>query len=487
MRAFLKLSLLWTFILTSFFFLAGNAHASVDYVRQWGSPGSGNGEFNDPLGIAYGNDGYIYVADLNNDRVQKFTALGQYVSQISATGAAAIAFDSSNNMYVTDDTNDQVYKFSSSGSLLKVFGNSVDTSGPLGVFASSSNLYVASGNRNRISQYDLDGNFIVSWGTVGSHLHAPSGIAQDGLGNFYITNFGSTTVSKYSNTHVFVSDLTGLSAPFGLAIDTHENLYVSNGAGNNVTKFGLLDSSSYTFGDTGSDDGQFIEPAGVAVDNNGYIYVADSGNSRIEVFADSDVIPTPTLTPNSGGGGSSQLTNNVPTTPTCSTAPNGSPNLFQINTSKNSATLYFSPVGQASNYLVSYGFDPNANQFNVFTNQGASTGVLSYTIGSLPSNSNIYLKVFAQNNCGQGNWSNIMQTKTNGGIYYKNIISQAFNASLVNAVLGAKTVAKPNLPIKKIINSPISKPTIKKTPTIKQKPKILGTTTKKSCFLFICH
>lgn len=152
--------------------------------------------------------------------------------------------------------------------------------------------------------------------------------------------------------------------------------------------------------------------------------------------------PSPTPTPNSGGGGgsSSGSPNNSNTTPTCSTTPNGAPNLFQINTTKDSANLFFSPVANAQNYLISYGFDSNANQFNVFTNQGDSTGVLSYTVNSLPSGSNIYYKVFAQNNCGQGNWSNTMKVTTNGRIYYKDIISQITSIfPKQTTVLGAKT------------------------------------------------
>lgn len=116
--------------------------------------------------------------------------------------------------------------------------------------------------------------------------------------------------------------------------------------------------------------------------------------------------------------------NRVPNHITCATTPIDSPNLFQINTSKNSATLYFSPVRDAQNYLISYGFTPEANQYNVFTNRSASPGVISYTINALPPNSALYFKVFAQNNCGEGKWSNVMQVSTTTRTYYKNIISQ---------------------------------------------------------------
>jgi tripartite motif-containing protein 71 len=42
-----------------------------------------------------------------------------------------------------------------------------------------------------------------------------------------------------------------------------------------------------SFGTEGESDGQFIEPEGVDVDSEGNIYVADTGNSRIQVFSQS--------------------------------------------------------------------------------------------------------------------------------------------------------------------------------------------------------
>ena len=44
------------------------------FVKQWGSSGSGDGQFNAPYGIAVDGSGFVYVADTFNNRVQKFTA-----------------------------------------------------------------------------------------------------------------------------------------------------------------------------------------------------------------------------------------------------------------------------------------------------------------------------------------------------------------------------------------------------------------------------
>mgnify|MGYP003377508166 CR=1 FL=1 len=48
------------------------------FVRQWGTFGSGNGQFNLPIGVAVDTAGNVYVADTHNHRIQVFTIQGTY-------------------------------------------------------------------------------------------------------------------------------------------------------------------------------------------------------------------------------------------------------------------------------------------------------------------------------------------------------------------------------------------------------------------------
>jgi DNA-binding beta-propeller fold protein YncE len=62
-------------------------------VRQWGTAGTGPGQFNQPHGIAIDDQGTIYVADRNNARLQRFDLNGKYLGEWNHLGkVTAVAF-----------------------------------------------------------------------------------------------------------------------------------------------------------------------------------------------------------------------------------------------------------------------------------------------------------------------------------------------------------------------------------------------------------
>jgi DNA-binding beta-propeller fold protein YncE len=85
-----------------------------------------------------------------------------------------------------------------------------------------------------------------------------------------------------------------LDFPRGIAVDSSGYVYVADSGNNRIQKFDSDSNFITTWGSQGSGDGQFRNPSGIAVDSSGYVYVADSGsvcvpsgNNRIQKF-DSD-------------------------------------------------------------------------------------------------------------------------------------------------------------------------------------------------------
>ena len=56
------------------------------FLRQWGKPGKGPGEFNLPHAIQIAGDGTIYVADRENGRIEEFNLRGRYLREIAGLG-----------------------------------------------------------------------------------------------------------------------------------------------------------------------------------------------------------------------------------------------------------------------------------------------------------------------------------------------------------------------------------------------------------------
>jgi DNA-binding beta-propeller fold protein YncE len=96
-----------------------------DFQGQWGSEGDGEGEFNIPWGISDDSEGNIYVADWRNDRIQKFDSNGNYISAIGEGDTSVldrpsdVAVDPDGNIYVTDWGSQRLLVLDQSGSILE--------------------------------------------------------------------------------------------------------------------------------------------------------------------------------------------------------------------------------------------------------------------------------------------------------------------------------------------------------------------------------
>src|SRR5439155_24799437 len=84
-------------------------YSRVTFLTPWGCFGSGTGQFSVPFGVATDGSGNVYVADNFNSRIQKFDASGTFLAAWGSPRAGGVATDGAGNVYVTADSSVQKF------------------------------------------------------------------------------------------------------------------------------------------------------------------------------------------------------------------------------------------------------------------------------------------------------------------------------------------------------------------------------------------
>src|SRR5829696_8973941 len=95
------------------------AEAPPTFITKWGNSTDGDGQLSNPQGVATDAQGNVYVADRNNNRIQKFNASGGFITKWGSAGSGdgqfisplGVAIDSSGYVYVADSGNNRIQKF----------------------------------------------------------------------------------------------------------------------------------------------------------------------------------------------------------------------------------------------------------------------------------------------------------------------------------------------------------------------------------------
>ncbi len=170
--------------------------ARFEYESQFGSAGTGDGEFNLPFDCTISNS-RLFVSDTGNNRIQVFNLLNTFLYEFGSAGTGDGEFDApkgiyayNSEIYVLDSGNKRVQVFDLDGVFLREFDGSTSDEFNDAEFISGkgNEIYVSDRLNYQIQVFNLDGNFLRKFGTYGiepGQFQATSGIAVNG-DNLYI-------------------------------------------------------------------------------------------------------------------------------------------------------------------------------------------------------------------------------------------------------------------------------------------------------------
>ncbi|MBV8729572.1 MAG: hypothetical protein JO336_07165, partial [Acidobacteriia bacterium] len=359
--------------------IAGNSRAG--YSGD-GGPAT-QAQLNAPTGLAIDASGDIFIADTGNNAVREVTPNGNITTvagngtpgnsgdagpatQAQLHGPSGVAVDSSGDVYIADSGNNTIRIATSDGNINTFAGdgyanfypaaNQVETptrgelhnpqdvgTGPNGgiYIVDTGNSYIRLVVNGAISAIAGSGavgfagdggaaNAVTTTGGGGVGLYDPEAIAFDSAGNYYLADAGNSRIRKIdtkSIIHTFAgSGAIGFGGdgspavaavfnfPTGIAIDSQGNMYIADSGNARIRKISSSGTVSTIAGNgtvSYSGDGgpataaQLNGPQGVATDRKGNLFIADSQNAVVRIANAAGI--------SSVGGGSFQLPRGIAT------------------------------------------------------------------------------------------------------------------------------------------------------------------------------
>ena len=279
----------------------------------------------------------------NSNGIQMVTKDHDFLGQIGTYGAGlggmmwptSVVLDGDENLYLADEYFNKVTKYDREGNPITEWGSKGSGDGqfnqPSGLLIQDQLIYLVDSRNNRIQMYSLDGEFQGQWGSGGDgegEFNLPWGISDDSEGNIYIADWRNDRIQKFDSNGNYISAIGGgktsvLDRPSDVAVDPDGNIYVTDWGSQRLlvldqsgsileTKRGEADLNPWSVEYLSSQDDErkaresfvpvyqadtedpsevsarmepyFWDPVAVELDQDGTVYVLETGRHRFQVF-----------------------------------------------------------------------------------------------------------------------------------------------------------------------------------------------------------
>jgi sugar lactone lactonase YvrE len=264
---------------------------------------------------------------------------GGPATQAALSGPMAVVRDPDGNFYIADSENSVVRKVDTEGLITTIAGNgSCGYGGDNGPATSAElcyvvgialdaagNLYIADSDYSVVRKVDVNG--IITTVANDSDLNSPSGVASDNVGNVYVADSWHCVIRKVDTSGAIITvagslesgcgysgdggpaTAASLAWPEGIAVDNAGNLYIADSQNSVIRKVdgnGIITTvagdKSYAYGGDGgpATEAHLAYPMAVAVDGAGDLFITDSDNAVIRKVDTHGIISTVEGTFNGG-------------------------------------------------------------------------------------------------------------------------------------------------------------------------------------------
>ena len=260
-------------------------------VAQLGRPVSVWSGVSYPNGVAVNSVGAVVVSESNGDIII-FDKEGNRLRSVQhkLVWSYGVAVDGKDNIYSTYSKFNKIMRCNRNGGRVKVHKvKQVQGPGHRGVAVVGDEVMVCEcGSDGTITVYDRELKYVRQ--IAGRGMGEFFDLSPDSHGNLYVTDYPNSVIRVFSIDGDFLrsfgcdeNGVKKLNRPRGVCV-AGQYVYVTDEGLHNVSVFSTEGAYVTSFGHRGSEEGCFYYPYGLCVDKDGFVYVADFYNNRVQVF-----------------------------------------------------------------------------------------------------------------------------------------------------------------------------------------------------------